>query len=117
MFTYEMRPSRITAWPFRTCLGSDPGHGPAGGRWSDRSGSGSRGHPLEERHQVPVAVERRELARAEVRLRDAVLRDRVEHVAAPELVVQLVDALGGDAAAGCSGDERLRTGPHRLLQR
>ena len=64
MLTYEMRPSRITA--------SDP---------------------EVERDEVAVGIERRELARAEVGVVDAVARDGVQDVGLPQLVVELVDPL------------------------
>src|SRR5206468_10346042 len=58
-----------------------------------------------------------ELARAEVRLRHAVFRDRVENAIAPKLVIELVDALDENAAARGAGDEGLGAGTHRPLER
>src|SRR5919204_878314 len=105
-----MRPRRITTRLFRTRRGTVPGRGPAGRLWASRCAFGSSAHPLEEREQVAVLVERCEPARAEVGLLHPVPRDRVEHVLRAQLLAELVDALDLDAAARRPGDERLRAG-------
>ena len=50
-------------------------------------------------------VERRELARPEVRVLDAVARDRVEHVRLAKLLVELVDVLRRWAKKDSKGTE------------
>ena len=69
--------------------------------------AGSRVDPAVERDEVAVEVERRELARAEVGVVDAVARDGVQDVGRAQLGVELVDPLDLDPAAGRAGEERL----------
>src|SRR2546426_12713882 len=87
MFTYEMRPRRITACPFRTRLGSVPGHGPAGRLWTRFCSFVSFADPFEERDEVAILVERREFARAVLGRAEAVLV--VQDLAAEPVAVEL----------------------------
>src|SRR5688572_3209408 len=106
-----MRPSRIICWAPRDAWGSQIDAGNLGSRpapcsasayrppphrcVAERDGCGSSVRPPEEeREQVPVEVERGELAAAEVCVVGAAGRNRMEDVLGGELREELVDVGG-----------------------